>query len=448
MTSKNGTVKTVQRVETSAYVDNLPHWTTEQAIVELLQNVLDVAKTSECAYAVEHSGTLDGTLVVRDAGPGLRKEHLLWGCGDKANDGSAAGEYAEGLKQALLVFAREHKSVIVKSRHLSLSLSIESHSVLGKDVLVYYLSEGDYYPGTMISVSGIDVMDLSKAKSRFAAFLVIPWLVPGVISDYVARKDEDRSVFVNGLKIGTSPTALTYHLTGAAAKELKNRDRNVVDSSKFRNLLPHVLHENATEAVWTRLLQTMTDPKEGYRALESGLDVPYKLRASDAASKAFVALFGDKVVWDSYNVNTAFLRYLGYTVVSLGYGWRNYFSGCVQDAGQIAKESAQLERTDVKLTRAEKAFVSKVMRYLVYRGFSTDYTLKIADALKSSAGKDASGLWIAADRTIWIARCQLSSRQAFISTYLHELAHAESGDEDTTAGFEAKLTQYLGQLAQ
>ena len=58
------------------------------------------------------------------------------------------------------------------------------------------------------------------------------------------------------------------------------------------------------------------------------------------------------------------------------------------------------------------------------------------------------GLWIPEERKILIKRTQLKSIADFAGTLLHECAHAMSGEDDVSRGFELKLTDLLGIVAE
>ncbi len=445
MTSANGTVHSVQRIETQASRNNLPHWTTEQAIVELLQNALDISRSTGCAYSIDHTAD-GGNLVITDGGPGLERRHLCWGISEKSGDD--AGEYGEGLKQALLVFTREERTVVVETRHLRLTLAIE-RGALETDVLVYYVTDGTFYDGTRITVSGISAMDLAAAKDRFPALVHTSWLVQDHISDEPTNDKGERSVYVNGIRIGRVKATYAHHLYGEQAKGLKNRDRNVIDVALLSRLLTPHLHAYANDIVWEHLLETWDDPKRPGDTAEERCDVSYGLRSSPAAKLAFAAVHGaSNVVIESYDTNDAFLTYIGYKVVKVAYNWRDYFRECATSSQVASREAALKARTEVNLTVGEMKKIAQWLAWLKTRDFPVGkYKLKVSESLKSSAGENASGLWCKDEETIWIARSQLQNRQTFVSTFLHELAHAESGDSDCTAGFERTLTEYMGRLA-
>ena len=63
---------------------------------------------------------------------------------------------------------------------------------------------------------------------------------------------------------------------------------------------------------------------------------------------------------------------------------------------------------------------------------------------ESEAFNETLGLWVPIDNSIIIKRNQLKSIKQYSGTLLHECAHAISGKDDLSRGFELELTEMLG----
>ena len=57
------------------------------------------------------------------------------------------------------------------------------------------------------------------------------------------------------------------------------------------------------------------------------------------------------------------------------------------------------------------------------------------------------GLWNPEEKTIYILKDQLISREKFLGTLYHEFIHAKTGFSDVSRQFENQLTQVIGLFA-
>lgn len=66
---------------------------------------------------------------------------------------------------------------------------------------------------------------------------------------------------------------------------------------------------------------------------------------------------------------------------------------------------------------------------------------------ESEPFNETLGLWVPTDSKILIKRNQLTSIKLYSGTLLHECAHAISGKDDLSRGFELELTEILGTIS-
>ncbi|GAG33119.1 unnamed protein product, partial [marine sediment metagenome] len=64
--------------------------------------------------------------------------------------------------------------------------------------------------------------------------------------------------------------------------------------------------------------------------------------------------------------------------------------------------------------------------------------------LETEGYSEASGIWEENNQRIIIKRTQLKSLKDYAGTFLHEIAHARSGESDVSKEFENELTLLLG----
>jgi hypothetical protein len=103
------------------------------------------------------------------------------------------------------------------------------------------------------------------------------------------------------------------------------------------------------------------------------------------------------------------------------------------------------------LTDAERAVWADLdaLIGLVGRRPSAVKTVAISETMRptSKGGSETVGVWEPSLGRIVVKRSQLSSRQSFAATLLHELAHVRSAADHFTDAFEDALTAQMGIVA-
>jgi hypothetical protein len=100
-------------------------------------------------------------------------------------------------------------------------------------------------------------------------------------------------------------------------------------------------------------------------------------------------------------------------------------SGQVPEIGEGPRD----QQGNTSVPQVKEILISKTMR------------------LGAAGYAEAAGVWEPAEGRIVIKRDQLSSIARYAGTLLHEIAHAETGTPDISAGFEDALTGELGEVA-
>jgi hypothetical protein len=105
-----------------------------------------------------------------------------------------------------------------------------------------------------------------------------------------------------------------------------------------------------------------------------------------------------------------------------------------------------------QLTDAERSVFDRTQAILALRGGRPRQVkgIAISETMRLGAGgyAEAAGQWEPAEGRIVIKRDQLRSVARYAGTLLHEIAHAESGTPDISAGFEDALTVELGGVTE
>jgi hypothetical protein len=105
-----------------------------------------------------------------------------------------------------------------------------------------------------------------------------------------------------------------------------------------------------------------------------------------------------------------------------------------------------------KLTKSERAVFERTDAILALRGGRPPQVneILISKTMRLGAGSysEAAGVWEPVEGRVVIKRDQLQSLSRYAGTLLHEIAHAETGTPDISAGFEDALTGELGEVAE
>ena len=101
------------------------------------------------------------------------------------------------------------------------------------------------------------------------------------------------------------------------------------------------------------------------------------------------------------------------------------------------------------MSELEKSTYSKTASILALIGGQPSRVreIVIVKELYQGAFYTVNGLWEPSLGRISIKQSQLSSLELYAGTLLHECAHAISGADDVSRGFEMQLTSMIGKLA-
>ncbi len=228
------TTADIRLLGTAISPEYIKDWTISMAIRELLQNLLDTKREFGASGAARYNKKR-GMAELKDDGPGLELRHLALGISEKGAD--SVGQFGEGLKLALLLFAREGRSIEIRSKDYRLAPVIRP-SEFGTETLFFEVEEmGSSIQGTTVRFK-CSQDELNDGKSYFPTeFKVssehkVSWVLKDKISLPGGR------IFINGSLVATIEDALfSYHLFGEGAKKISNRDRSIVDHSVLKGLI-------------------------------------------------------------------------------------------------------------------------------------------------------------------------------------------------------------------
>ena len=423
------------RLQTGISPNYVKGWDISKAIREVLQNYLDSRQEFNCDGSVTYDKE-KGQANVKDNGPGLELRHLALGISEKSVD--AKGKYGEGLKLALLVFAREKRTIEIWAQGKIIRPEISYCPEFGTDLL--FLIVEDMPPHWAATHKGTSIKfncseeELEEGKGYFLEFIRyndadFKWIVPNQLSLPRNR------IFINGTIVGHIPGALfSYHFNESEVGDIGNRDREVIDHEKVLG---------AASRLWSK-----STNKAAIKALIRGImagdcwEISVTIYSWDVEKslwkRAFEELIGKNAVLTAGNTKAdSAAQYLGYTIVGVGlpYKWLNLFARVGVPTSEdvitaAAKKASPLALSD--LTKEEG------MNFLSAKRFVTEHYAdpgKIAIYGNLSAGaSDVLGLF--ENGKISVSRKALQDLETALKVILHETVHKVSGAGDLTEEFE------------
>lgn len=269
------------KVALSLSKNYVSHWTWREAVREILQNALDCKK-----YTIETEVNEFNSynLVISTYDGSISRQALLLGESGKHNN-DTIGKYGEGLKLALLIFAREDIGVEVQSGRDLWVPKLEYSETFMTDSLNICITE-DVFPENdqvVIKITGltsenideVDMMYLSDEvrSSAIASFdgcsmfyksSVYPeWQRSG------AEDDEDTDVFkprayCGGLYVCDLPDGFEYSYDFCPKQVELDRDRKTVNTWDVQYNISRLLMGAGRADIAIRLMERHADDIKGY----------------------------------------------------------------------------------------------------------------------------------------------------------------------------------------
>lgn len=444
--------KTIHSLGTAISPEYVKDWTLEMGVRELLQNALDTKKQFKCRTSVVSK---NGYAQIIDDGPGLEIKHLALGVSEKSGD--AIGQFGEGLKLALLLFAREGLRIEVRSKDYKLIPAIRIGDYQ-TETLFFDVEEGlDSVTGTRIKFE-CTPEQLDEAKCYFPTEFKCSDKVKWVIKDKVSLPAG--RIFVNGSIVSTLDDAMfSYHLTGEEAKKLSNRDRTIVDANGARAAIKNMLfyneieqHEVAGYKAWFSVVfQGFKDKNENF--YERRLYPFYSCGnvLSSAMTKAWNFVFGKNTLINNDappNIVALALR-MGMPSINMNWDW-NYIiqNSCkIETVVQFMRQRPMDDKIKVvsALQPHEEANLDFAID-LVSKMYHEPQNVIVVQELDTYAGiiqesalseeNHVQGIY--QDGKIYIIRRVLNSKLDALKIILHETVHQHTNAVDLSAEFQAE----------
>jgi len=413
-------------------------WDIPMAIRELLQNLLDTKREFGASGAARYNKQR-GLAELKDNGPGLELRHLALGISEKGVD--SVGQFGEGLKLALLLFAREGRFIEVRSKDYRLAPVIRP-SEFGTETLFFEVEEmGSSVQGTTVRFR-CSQEELNVGKAYFPTEFIVSqehkvnWVLKDKISLPGGR------IFINGSMVANIPDSLfSYHLFGEDAKKISNRDRSIVDHTLLRGFIMDKITGAGDDipVFWYQKCLEEISLENGNRHLFERDISPYRL--TENLCKAFFKVFGSKAVvslGDAHKDQLA--ARLGFRPVYIpSYDWRWALSnGDLPTVQALLKEkplSALTEKAD--LFEYQKDVLVRAIELVEKHYHAPVEPLVVVKSLDEAIAEGVRGVYNKQEDTIYVIQYVLESLEVAVEVILHETVHKKSGADDLSSGFQA-----------
>ena len=413
-------------------------WDIPMAIRELLQNLLDTKREFGASGAARYNKQR-GLAELKDDGPGLELRHLALGISEKGAD--SVGQFGEGLKLALLLFAREGRFIDVRSKDYRLTPVIRP-SEFGTETLFFEVEEMDSsIQGTTVRFE-CSLEELSVGKSYFPTeFQVsqehkVSWVLKDKISFPGGR------IFINGSLVANIPDSLfSYHLWGEDAKKISNRDRSIVDHTLLRGFIMDKITGAGDDipVSWYQKCLEEICSENGNRYLFERDISPYRL--TENLCKAFFKVFGSKAVVSQGSAHKDQLAArLGFRPVYIpSYDWRWALSnGDLPTVQALLKEkplSALTEKVG-GLSNGQENRLTRAIELVEKHYYAPVEPLVVVKSLDEAIAEGVRGAYNSQEDTIYIVERVLDDLETAVEVILHETVHKKSGADDLSPGFQ------------
>lgn len=440
-----------KKISTGISPEFVKDWTQKEAIREILQNYLDSKKEFDCRGQINWK---DGVAVVRDHGPGIAMRHLALGVSEK--DESCIGKFGKGLKQALLVMARENKAIKIISQGRQIIPIIEFSDDYQTNILHLIVKDaeghGKQVVGTWIEFE-CSQEELEEAKKYFLEF------TPKKKLKFLGKNREvflpGGNVYINDSKIGSVDDALfSYRLTNEQAASAYNSERNMVDKDKLRDIIRDIISKTSNREMSMKILRSAL--LEECNSFEAHLGIHYwMLRNKNIWINAFGKVAGDNAVIHDTDAAANEASYRGYKPIRMNYNWSYPLKNIgVPTATEVV---TKIKRKEIEfipeehLTPKERWNLRQAMRF-IKELFNDPGNVKIVNDLNDYIGVAADsgvctrGVYSAEKDLTMIRRDLLTDLLLTTEVIFHETVHRVTGFNDKTVEFEKALCRSAAKI--
>ena len=422
-------------------------WSKTEAIREIIQNYLDSRDEFECDGYISWE---DGWATVKDYGPGLEMRHLVMGISEKADN--SRGQFGEGLKLAMLVFAREHKDIEIWAKGKKIKPVISYNETYETDMISLEIEElpphfAATHTGTSIKFECTE-NELEAGKAYFIKYFkrdneYFKW----VDKDFVSFPGGN--IWINNSRVGRIDDAkFSYHLTGKEAREAINRDRGSIDTEKLAEIIRDKFSSTRSLNTMRHLITWVKDEESCWETDSIELYGSWiDSNNNNLWKRAITEVFGDDLVLasDSADANKQ-AEYNGARLVNIrSWRWNDLFKEMgVPTAKQVLAKKTKTRRIAQKDLESSELNILGEAKKLVEKHYNKCGRVIIVDHFIGES--NTLGMYKRSSDEIFIKRSQLIDLRTTLESLLHECCHKHSGASDCTSEFEKALCDIAVQM--
>lgn len=399
-----------------------PEWGVWEVARELFANAKDAAPGTMTITSPDAN-----TLAIYTPTEPDIAELFIIGCGSKAPGGDDIGQFGEGVKLAALAATRSSGSLTIRLAAKTIRFELKDH--FGQRVLFANVAPSDPFVGCLCTLS-----------MEGGGYALNGKIIEGAESHTIAKSpDLPAQIFCKGIWIcamDVKRSLFSYNLNTVTL----NRDRSHADPWSIKHSVGSLLVKQMTDTLAERLVNE-PDSWESDQCLTAMIwTCPDAVKATLAA--AVFRVHGEKAVLltDPTAANRASAQ--GWNPVMVGEGLRALLDGHVPTdvvvIGRGVKPQSVPFRPEWSAMHDELMSLAAML----------DATSVFIDTYADQRG-DVVGQADMATRTVWLNErlWHRDNRFERIRTFVHELAHLQSGGADVSAQFESSLDLIGGKLA-
>lgn len=425
-----------EKIYTGLTPNYLSHWSPWNAMREIAQNFAWVQRKTDTPVSIKHERGLG---IIEDNYTGICKTHLYIGEGEQREDSEGLGWFGEGLKMALLIFARHGINHYIETKDYKFWGELEK-TPHGTFVLVIKLKPIIKERGTKF-VAAVSSKLFYKAIEGFAPLQEIDMPKHGIVPD---RSNE---IWIRGVKImerdESNPYSLRFsynldhqHLTNRDRTLLKHEDamreiRKIWYRASLEEIIPFIKEtrslsgDDLFEDLRLGPYETPGDSPEHKKIWQKALSTVYRMDF-ETLCLASGAEYIDQIVsnW-------------GYKVISdLPEKWESELIDIgLKTADTIARENPVIIPLSGELNADEELNLrlAKLNVKEITKRDDLPPTEIVESLDKTGMTNEIKGLYNSETDKITIARSQLGTVRDATKILLHETVHAMLGEPEGPA---------------
>lgn len=399
-----------------------PEWGVWECARELFANAKD-ASPDGLTLSSPNANTLE---IHTPTVPDIAQLFII-GCGSKAPGGESIGQFGEGLKLAALAATRGGGMLTVRLPGQTIGFSLQDH--FGQQVLFADVADSEPFDGCLCTL-----------KMEGAGFALNGKIIEGSQSHCLPKDpNADIQIFCKGVWICSlkeTGAIYSYNLNDITL----NRDRSHADPFSIKYAVGRLLNERMDEALAEKLIQNPTS-WEADKCLDAA-SWQFTDQSKAILAAAMFRLHGEKAVMQTDLENAHSAMELGFAVVGVGDGLGQLLEGRVPT--DVAVVGRRHRFTEIQFEPGWMKMLTELKRLSQILGLRSVNVKIFADESGDIVGKaedETNTVWM--NERLWNA----DNRFERIRTFVHELAHLQSGGHDATTKFEASLDLIGGKLA-